>query len=103
MEIYVYNKNTVYDEARLRSLPLASVSAPRLIVRPAGAWGRLKLPVWSANPPYNRTLFMVSYAYNKTLFIVSYAYVMGFLSEMSQKKCPKCLTKSGRSVSTKRD
>ena len=100
----------VYDEARLGSLALkgqtpsiASVSAPRLIVRPAGAWGRLKLPVWSANPPYNRTLFMVSYAYNKTLFIVSYAYVMGFLSEMSQKKCPKCLTKSGRSVSTKRD
>ena len=54
-------------------------------MRPAGAWGRLKPPVWSANPPYNRTLFMVSYAYNLTPFIVSYAYVMGFLSEVSQK------------------
>ena len=69
MEMYVYNEIMVYVEARLGSLALkgqtpsiASVSAPRLIVCPAGAWGRLKLLVWSANPPYNRTLFMVSYA-----------------------------------------
>ena len=57
MEIYVYNENTVYDEARLGSLALksqtpsiASVSAPRLIERPVGAWGRLKLPVIVCKP-----------------------------------------------------
>ena len=91
-----------YDEACLGSLAIkgqtpsiASVYKLGLLCALTGAWGRLKLPVWSANPPYNRTLFMVSYAYNLTPFIVSYAYVMGFLSKMSQKKCPKCLTKVG--------
>ena len=95
MEIYVYDENTVYDEACLGSLALkgqtpsiASVSAPRLIVRPAGAWGRLKLPVWSANPPYNRTLFMVNYAYDMDLMSkVSFEKV----AEVSQQKWPKCL------------